>query len=98
MFVINAEKLPIDETKKAIDILEKYNILVDGVVVNKILPDDLTDKFWISKKRDEKKYLEIIKETFKGKKIFTLPMLVSDVKADNLELMSEKFDEFEKNS
>lgn len=98
MFVINAEKLPIDETKKAIDILEKYNILVDGVVVNKILPDKLADEFWISKKKDEIKYLEIIRETFKGKKIFTLPMLVSDVTADNLELMSEKFDEFEKNS
>jgi arsenite-transporting ATPase len=96
MFVINAEKLPIDETRKAIDILEKYNILVDGVVVNKILPEDMTDEFWISKKKDEQMYLEMIKETFKGKKIYTLPMLKSDVKADNIEIMAEKFSEFEK--
>ena len=96
MFVINAEKLPIDETRKAIDILEKYNILVDGVVVNKILPDDMTDEFWISKKRDEQMYLEMIRETFKGKKIYTLPMLKSDVKADNIEVMAEKFSELEK--
>ncbi len=96
MFVINAEKLPIDETRKAIDILEKYNILVDGVVVNKILPDDMTDEFWLSKKRDEQMYLEMIRETFKGKKIYTLPMLKSDVKADNIEVMAEKFSELEK--
>lgn len=96
MFVINAEKLPIDETRKAIDILEKYNILVDGVVVNKILPEDMTDEFWISKKRDEQMYLEMIRETFKGKKIYTLPMLKSDVKADNIEVMAEKFSELEK--
>lgn len=96
MFVINAEKLPIDETRKAIDILEKYNILVDGVVVNKILPEDMTDDFWISKKRDEQMYLEMIRETFKGKKIYTLPMLKSDVKADNIEVMAEKFNELEK--
>ena len=96
MFVINAEKLPIDETRKAIDILEKYNILVDGVVVNKILPEDMTDEFWISKKKDEQMYLEMIKDTFKGKKIYTLPMLKSDVKADNIEVMAEKFSELEK--
>ena len=96
MFVINAEKLPIDETRKAIDILEKYNILVDGVVINKILPEDMTDEFWISKKRDEQMYLEMIRETFKGKKIYTLPMLKSDVKADNIEIMAEKFSELEK--
>ena len=95
MFVINAEKLAIDETKKAIDILEKYNILVDGVVVNKILPEDLIDEFWINKKQEEKKYLEMIIDTFKGKKIFTLPMMKSDIKADNLELMAEKFDELD---
>lgn len=96
MFVINAEKLPIDETRKAIDILEKYNILVDGVVVNKILPEDMADEFWISKKKDEQMYLEMIRETFKGKKIYTLPMLKSDVKADNIEVMAEKFSELEK--
>jgi arsenite-transporting ATPase len=95
MFVINAEKLAIDETKKAIDILEKYNILVDGVVVNKILPENLVDEFWINKKLEENKYIDMINDTFKGKKIFTLPMMRSDIKADNLELMAEKFDELD---
>lgn len=90
IFVINAEKLPIDETIKAINILEKYNILVSGIIVNKILPDNMKDEFWISKKEQEQNYLKIIAETFKGKKIFTLPLLKEDMKADNIEIIAEK--------
>ena len=55
IFVINAEKLPIDETVKAIDVLEKYSLLVDGIVVNKILPENMQDQFWVEKKEQEKK-------------------------------------------
>jgi arsenite-transporting ATPase len=50
IFVINAEKLPIDETAKAIKILEKYDVRVSSIIVNKILPDNMQDEFWISKK------------------------------------------------
>ena len=94
IFVINAEKLPIDETAKAISILEKYNILVEGLIVNKILPDNMKDDFWKSKKEQEQKYLDIIEETFKGKKIFKLPLLQEDMKANNIENIADKFAEF----
>jgi arsenite-transporting ATPase len=91
IFVINAEKLPIDETVKAINILEKYNIFVSGIIVNKILPDNMKDEFWLSKKEQEQKYLKIIAKTFKEKRIFTLPLLKEDMKADNLEIIADKF-------
>ncbi|MBP1926027.1 arsenite-transporting ATPase [Sedimentibacter acidaminivorans] len=94
IFVINAEKLPIDETVKAINILEKYNVLVDGIVVNKILPENMKDDFWKSKKEQEQKYLDIIMETFKGKKIFKLPLLQEDMKSNNIENIADKFSEF----
>ncbi|WP_019230392.1 TRC40/GET3/ArsA family transport-energizing ATPase [Sedimentibacter sp. B4] len=94
IFVINAEKLPIDETVKAINILEKYNISVDGIIVNKILPDSIQDNFWKSKKEQELKYLEIITEKFKDKKIFKLPMLVEDMKSDNIREIAAKFKDF----
>lgn len=94
VFVINAEKLPIDETVKAINILEKYNILVDGIIVNKILPDNMKDEFWVSKKDQEQKYLDIIRNTFEGKKIFTLPMLQEDMKANNIEIIADEFAKF----
>jgi arsenite-transporting ATPase len=95
MFVINAEKLPIDETKKAISILEKYNITIEGVIVNKLLPDDLKDDFWIKKKQDENMYLDIIKDTFKDKRIYKLPMLKDDINSENLAQIADKFNIFE---
>ncbi len=95
MFVINAEKLPIDETKKAISILEKYNITIEGVIVNKLLPDDLKDEFWIKKKQDEIMYLNIIKDTFKDKRIYKLPMLKDDINSENLAQIADKFNIFE---
>lgn len=94
IFVINAEKLPIDETVKAINILEKYNVLVDGIVVNKILPESMQDDFWKSKKEQEQKYLNIIMGTFKGKKIFKLPLLQEDMKSNNIDNIADKFSEF----
>ncbi len=94
IFVINAEKLPIDETVKAISILEKYNVLVDGIVVNKILPENMQDDFWKSKKEQEQKYLDIITATFKGKKIFKLPLLQEDMKSNNIDNIADKFSEF----
>ncbi|MDD3751935.1 MAG: TRC40/GET3/ArsA family transport-energizing ATPase, partial [Tissierellia bacterium] len=88
IFVINAEKLPIDETVKAINILEKYNITVGGIIVNKLLPDNMQDEFWISKKEQETKYINIIKETFKNKEIYTIPLLKDDMRADNIGTIS----------
>jgi arsenite-transporting ATPase len=94
IFVINAEKLPIDETVKAINILDKYSILVDGIIVNKILPDNMLDNFWRGKKEQELKYLEIIKEKFKDKKIFMLPLLGEDMKSDNIGEIAAKFKDY----
>lgn len=93
VFVTNAEKLTIDETIKAVDTLEKYDITVSEIIVNKILPDNMTDEFWISKKEQEQKYLDIIKESFKNKKIFLLPLLQEDMKSDSIGLMADKMTE-----
>ncbi len=93
VFVTNAEKLTIDETIKAVDTLEKYDITVSEIIVNKILPENMTDEFWISKKEQEQKYLDIIKESFKNKKIFLLPLLQEDMKSDSIGLMADKMTE-----
>lgn len=91
IFVLNAEKLAIDETKKAVNILEQYGILVERLIVNKILPAISCDDFWISKKEQEKAYLELIKDTFKNKEIFHLPLLKTDMKSNNINDIAELF-------
>lgn len=94
VFVLNAERLPIEETKKAINVLKKYNLSVNYLIVNRILPTDLKDDFWIKKKTKEKEYISIIKESFKDKKIITLPMLQNDMEAKNIDEISPYFKDF----
>ena len=93
IFVTNAEKLTIDETVKAVEILEKHGITVSEIIVNKILPENMTDEFWVSKKEQEQKYLELIKNSFKDKKISLLPLLQEDMKSDSIEIMADKLRE-----
>lgn len=94
VFVINAEKLPIDETLKAIRTLERYNIAVEGIIVNKILPDDSKDAFWRSKKEQEQVYLNQIEEVFKGKRIFTIPLMQEDMKANSLDQIASRLADY----
>ncbi len=93
VFVLNAEKLAIDETKKATAIFKKYNIPIAGYVVNRILPDNQTDDFWVEKKRTEAQHLKEIEMQFKGKKIYRIPLLVHDMAAAEVEYISKYFEE-----
>ncbi|MGH4119438.1 ArsA family ATPase [Clostridium sp.] len=91
IFVLNAEKLAIEETVKAIKILDTYKIKVDSLIVNRILPENSVDKFWIGRKELENKYLEEIYNAFKGKNIIKIPMLSSDMRADNIKDVARYF-------
>lgn len=92
VFVLNAERLAIQETKKAVSILSKYNIHVDGLIVNRILPKDTRDDFWKKKKMYEKKHLEEIEESFKDINIIRLPLLSKDMDSETIDLIAEYFD------
>lgn len=91
IFVLNAEKLPIEETKKAVEILKKYNIPVNELIVNRILPENMKDDFWKNKKALEKEYLDEIHEAFKSQKIVKLPLLQNDMRAQYIDEMAKSF-------
>lgn len=91
VFVLNAEKLPIEETKKAIKVLTKYNFVINDIVVNRILPEELSDSFWQKRKSLEKIYLEEIKEYFHEKNIIKVPLIDTDVKSENINILSNYF-------
>src|SRR5690606_34637867 len=65
IFVLNPERLPILETKKALELLHKYHLHVKTLIVNKILPEEADGEFLLERKKHEKKYVELIEETFK---------------------------------
>ncbi len=92
VFVLNAEKLAIDETKKAVKILTDNKINIDSFVVNRILPDHSTDDFWKKKKANELVHLKQIEDEFKEYKIYKIPLLVSDMNSSHIDLMAKEFD------
>jgi len=90
-FVMNAERLPIEETKKAVDLLKKYKIPVKYLVVNRILPES-EDEFWKQKKNQEQGYLREIERDFSVETVYKIPMFLQDMQEDSIDLMAQHFD------
>ena len=91
VFVLNAEKLAIEETKKAVNVLEKYNFIINNVVVNRILPENLKDVFWQKRKYMENAYLKEIEESFSNKNIIKVPLIDADVQSESISKLSNYF-------
>ena len=85
-FVLNAEKLPIIETKRAIEILQKHDIGIGGVIVNKVIPEE-AGPFFEKRRVDQEQYLKQIDEMFGGFGVARIPLLDSDIKG--IEQLSE---------
>jgi arsenite-transporting ATPase len=92
VFVMNAERLPIEETKKAVALLRKYKIPVKYLIVNRVLPES-EDEFWKQKKIYEKGYMDEIHKSFKVEKIFKVPMFLEDMKDSTIDHMATYFEE-----
>ena len=89
IFVLNAERLPIIETRKAIDTLQQHGIKVSTIVVNKVIPDEADGEFMEKRRLNEKIYLDQITNTFAGQKHMYIPLMDSDISSLNsLELVS----------
>ncbi|GAE44415.1 arsenical pump-driving ATPase [Mesobacillus boroniphilus JCM 21738] len=89
VFVLNAERLPILETSKAIDTLHQHGIHVNSIVVNKVIPDEADGRFMEQRRANERVYLDEIKDEFKNQRQIFLPLLEHDISSlATLELIS----------
>lgn len=92
IFVLNPERLPILETKKALELLHNYHLHVKTLIVNKVLPEEADGNFLMERKKHEQKYIGLIKETFPKQQLIFIPLFSQDiVSKDQLELFSEQF-------
>ena len=78
IFIIDAERLSILETAEAISLLKRHGISVDGIIVNRILPDT-KDRFFSKRKAIQDERLAEIKSKFQGLIIGYIPLLESDI-------------------
>lgn len=92
IFVLNPERLPILETKKALELLHKYHLHVKTLIINKVLPEEADGEFLMERKKHEKKYMELIKETFPKQELIFIPLFSQDIiSIDQLKLFSGNF-------
>jgi arsenite-transporting ATPase len=89
LFVLNAERLPILETRKAIDTLESYDLKVRTIIVNKVIPSTADGAFMERRRENEAVYLHDIKQSFSEQLIVKLPLLAHDIsQIEHLHLMA----------
>jgi arsenite-transporting ATPase len=79
VLVLMAEKLPIEETARALDQLAEIGVTIGGLVVNRVLPASSPDPFLISRHKQEQVYLDEIARRFGGHAMVHLPQLPTDV-------------------
>lgn len=79
VLVLIPERLPIEETSRAIEQLDDVGVRVNTIVVNRVLPGQSTDAFLDARRRQEHVYLEEIARRFAAHTIVRIPQLESDV-------------------
>ncbi|RWZ51420.1 ArsA family ATPase [Halobacillus fulvus] len=79
IFVLIPERLPILETRQAIDQLAKHQIQVHTLIVNKVLPDYADGVFLEKRRHQEKKYLQEIEQQFPRQAFIHVPLYEEDV-------------------
>ena len=89
VFVLNPERLPVEETAKAIEVLGRYGIPVKDLIVNRILPEDAQEPFWIKRKEIETFYLAEIGERFKKQRVIPIPLMEVEIDEKTLEQMAD---------
>lgn len=92
IFVLNPERLPILETEKAIELLQKYHIHIKTLIINKVLPNEIDGAFFLERKKHEKKYTQLIEGTFSQQQLIYIPLFSQDIDSKNqLEYFSHYF-------
>lgn len=79
VLVLVPERLAIDETGRAIRALEASTMHVGGLVVNRVLPPDLTGDFYQARKAQERVYLDEIERRFAAFHPAMVPLFARDI-------------------
>jgi arsenite-transporting ATPase len=79
VLVLNAERLPIEETARALAQLEEAGVRVGALIVNRVLPPSSIDPFLIARQAQERVYLDEIDSRFADVPRLRVPQLPRDV-------------------
>jgi len=77
--VTNPEKIVLKETQRAFMYFSLYKMNIDGIIMNRILPDDVKDKYFQEWRESQKKYMEKAEEYFSPIPIFQVNLFRDEI-------------------
>jgi len=90
VLVMIPERLPIEESARAADLLREFNVNVCGIIVNRVLPDNLDGTFYQARRQQEQVYRDEIARRFANQSLIWIPQFETDVYGvKNLERVSQ---------
>jgi len=78
-FVVTAERLPMLETERAVLTLDRHDIPVGAIFVNRVLPSRGDEPFLNQQRARERTYLDRAHERFAGHRVVHVPLHPRDV-------------------
>lgn len=79
VLVLNPERLPILESRKAVESLDAAGVPILGIVVNRVLPEESLGGFLEQRREQEAAYLEQIDDLFRKLPRVRLPLQARDI-------------------
>lgn len=77
--VANPEKMVLKETQRAFMYFCLYKIRIDGIIMNRIIPEDVKDAYFLDWRKSQRHYLEKAEEYFNPVPIFHVPLFKDEV-------------------
>lgn len=86
------EKMILEETKRNYMYMNLFNYNVDGIYVNRVLPKDMDNAFFQEWIQIQQKYLQELKESFRGLTMWEIPWYEQEVdRIEGIGRMAEEF-------
>ena len=77
--VVNPEKMVLLESMRTLTFMNLFGFLVDGVVVNRLLPEEINDPFFVRWKQQQAEYMNQIDEAFDPLPILSVPLFQEEI-------------------
>lgn len=77
--VANPEKIVLKETQRAFMYFSLYKMNIDGIIMNRILPEHVTDQYFEAWKESQRRYVEMAWEYFQPIPIFPVNLFKGEI-------------------
>jgi arsenite-transporting ATPase len=77
--VVNPERMVIKETQRTYTYLNLYGYATDAIIVNRILPDEVTDPYFDARRQRQKENLAFVEEAFGMMPMLRAPLFSDEV-------------------